>query len=210
MTGPCGGVINNHTLHRAARFPPTSAWSRSAVFRPFEPAASPSDPYRAGVAANTSMKEVICMFGPKRILVPTDFTDDSDRALREAIDLAAASRGKVYLLHVDEKIPLVVGEAVLDADVVAATERSDERLSRQQMAEEVRRVASGSGVEIEIDERHGVSFEEIALYIRDKLIDLVVIGPHARKGLLKGLQVSVTERLMKEAACPMLILPSAA
>ena len=150
------------------------------------------------------------MFGPKRILVPTDFTDDSDRALREAIDLAAASRGKVYLLHVDEKIPLVVGEAVLDADVVAATERSDERLSRQQMAEEVRRVASGSGVEVEIDERHGVSFEEIALYIRDKLIDLVVIGPHARKGLLKGLQVSVTERLMKEAACPMLILPSAA
>jgi nucleotide-binding universal stress UspA family protein len=150
------------------------------------------------------------MFGPKRILVPTDFTADSDRALREAIDLAAASRGKVYLLHVDEKIPLVVGEALLDPDVVAAAEKSDERLSRQQMAEEVRRVASGSDVEIEIDERRGVTFEEIARYTRDKLIDLVVIGPHARKGLLKGLQASVTGRLLKEAPCPMLVLPSEA
>ena len=150
------------------------------------------------------------MFEPKRILVPTDFTADSDRALREAIDLAAASRGKVYLLHVDEKIPLVVGEALLDPDVVAAAEKSDERLSRQQMAEEVRRVASGSDVEIEIDERRGGTFEEIARYTRDKLIDLVVIGPHARKGLLKGLQASVTGRLLKEAPCPMLVLPSEA
>lgn len=149
------------------------------------------------------------MFEPKRILVPTDFTADSDRALREAIDIAATSRGKVYLLHVDQKIPLVVGEALLDPDVIAATEKSDERLSLQQMAEEVRKVAAGSDVEIEIDERRGVTFEEIVAYIKEKLIDLVVIEPHARKGLLKSLQASVTERLLRETSCPMLVLPAA-
>ena len=52
----------------------------------------------------------------ERILVPTDFTEDSDRALREAIDIAAVSRGKVYLLHVDQKVPLAVGDAVIDPD----------------------------------------------------------------------------------------------
>jgi len=150
------------------------------------------------------------MFGPKRILVPTDFSEDSDRALREAIDIAATSRGKVYLLHVDEKIPLIAGDALLDPKVVAATERRDEALSRQKMVEEVRKVASGSDVEIEIDERRGVTFEEIVAYMKDKLIDLVVIGPHARKGLIKVLQASVTEKLLKDVSCPMLVLPARA
>lgn len=148
------------------------------------------------------------MFGPKRILVPTDFSEDSDRALREAIDIAATSRGKVYLLHVDEKIPLIAGDALLDPEVVAATERRNEALSRQKMAEEVRKVASGSDVEIEIDERRGVTFEEIVAYMKDKLIDLVVIGPHARKGLIKVLQASVTEKLARDVSCPMLVLPA--
>ncbi|MGE5789445.1 MAG: universal stress protein, partial [Syntrophaceae bacterium] len=113
------------------------------------------------------------MFEPRRILVPTDFTEDSDRALREAIDIASASSGKVYLLHVDERMPIVVGDAVLDPKVVAATEKSDELIARQKMVEEVRRVASRKDVEIEIDERHGVTFEEIAAYMKDKMIDLV-------------------------------------
>lgn len=155
------------------------------------------------------MKGVISVFEPRRILVPTDFTEDSDRALREAIDIAATSRGKVYLLHVDENIPVVIGEAVLDAKMVAATEKNDEMIARQKMAEEIRRVASGAEVEVEIDERHGVTFEEIAAYMKDKLIDLVVIGPHARKGLLKGLLGGVTDRLVKDATCPMLVLPTA-
>jgi nucleotide-binding universal stress UspA family protein len=148
------------------------------------------------------------MFEPKRILVPTDFTADSDRALREAIDIAATSRGKVYLLHVDQRLPLAVGDAVLDPEVIAAVERDDERVTRQRMLEAIGRVASQADVEIEIDERHGTTLEEIAAYMRDKLIDLVVIGPHTRKGLIKVLQSSVTEKLMKDIACPMLVLPA--
>jgi nucleotide-binding universal stress UspA family protein len=46
--------------------------------------------------------------------------------------------------------------------------------------------------------------------MKDKLIDLVIIGPHIRKGLLKVLQISVTSKLVKEVTCPMLVLPSEA
>ena len=148
------------------------------------------------------------MFEPKRILVPTDFSADSDRALREAIDIAATSRGKVYLLHVDQRLPLAVGDAVIDPEVIAAVERDDERVARQKMLEAIGKAASQADVEIEIDERHGATLEEIVAYMRDKLIDLVVIGPHARKGLTKILQLSVTEKLMKDIACPMLVLPA--
>lgn len=127
------------------------------------------------------------MFGPKRILVPTDFTEDSDRALREAIDIAATSRGKVYLLHVDRTVPFILGESIVEPRVVSYVEVRDEERAREEMLEEIRRVSTATDVEIEIDERHGVTFEEILAYMKEKRIDLVVIEPHPRKGLLHSL-----------------------
>lgn len=148
------------------------------------------------------------MFAPRRILVPTDFTEDSDRALREAIDIAAVSSGKVYLLHVDQSVPFAVGESVAGPEVIDAVEKNDEVIARQKMVEEIRKVALQTDVEIEIDERHGVTFEQILAYMRDKVIDLVVIEPHAKKGVLKSLLGGVTDRLLRETSCPMLVLPA--
>jgi nucleotide-binding universal stress UspA family protein len=150
------------------------------------------------------------MFAPKRILVPTDFSVDSDRALREAIDIAAVSHGKVYLLHVDQSVPFAVGESVIDPEVIDAVEKNDELITRQQMIEEIRKVASQTEVEIELDERHGVTFEQILAYVKEKPIDLVVIEPHAQKGLFKGLLGGVTDKLLRETSCPMLVLPAMA
>jgi nucleotide-binding universal stress UspA family protein len=150
------------------------------------------------------------MFAPRRILVPTDFTGDSDRALREAIDIAAVSHAKVYMLHVDPSVPFAVGESVVYPEVMDAVEKNDELFTKQKMIEEFRKVASQTEVEIEFDERHGVTFEEILAYMKDKLIDLVVIEPHARKGMLKNLLGGVTDKLLKEATCPLLVLPAMA
>jgi universal stress protein A len=150
------------------------------------------------------------MFTPRRILVPTDFTDDSDRALREAIDIAVVSHAKIYMLHVDQSVPFAVGESVVRPEVIDAVEKNDELFTKQKMMEELRKVASQTEVEIEFDERHGVTFEEILAYMKDKLIDLVVIEPHARKGMLKNLLGGVTDKLLKEATCPLLVLPAIA
>jgi nucleotide-binding universal stress UspA family protein len=40
------------------------------------------------------------MFAPKNILVPTDFSEHSDRALKQAVDIASEHNSKIYLLHV--------------------------------------------------------------------------------------------------------------
>ena len=47
------------------------------------------------------------MIGLKRILVPTDFSETSEAALRYGIALARAFEAQLYLLHV----PLHPGEA---------------------------------------------------------------------------------------------------
>ena len=40
------------------------------------------------------------MLKPTRILVPTDFSEYSDRALSQALDIAKEYYAKLYLLHV--------------------------------------------------------------------------------------------------------------
>jgi nucleotide-binding universal stress UspA family protein len=151
-------------------------------------------------------KEVIKMFAPKRILVPTDFTEDSDRALREAIEIARPFHAKIFLLHVDERVPVVGGDYVISAQTVRAVEKEDERISKAMMSEEIRKVVTEADVEIETEERHGLTHEEILGYGVEKGVDLIVIEPHARRGL-KNLLGGITDRLLREAPCPLLILP---
>lgn len=40
------------------------------------------------------------MFKPKKILVPTDFSDHADRALEKAIDIAKEEGSEIILFHV--------------------------------------------------------------------------------------------------------------
>lgn len=44
------------------------------------------------------------MFAPKNILVPTDFSGSSDKALKKAVDIALQHRSKIYVLHVVDEI----------------------------------------------------------------------------------------------------------
>ena len=57
------------------------------------------------------------MSTPKRILVPTDFTECSHRALKEALGIAKQSHADVHLLHVvdDTLYECVALEGVCDA-----------------------------------------------------------------------------------------------
>ena len=40
------------------------------------------------------------MFSPKKILVPTDYSEFSDNALKQALDIAKQHKAKIYLFHV--------------------------------------------------------------------------------------------------------------
>jgi nucleotide-binding universal stress UspA family protein len=146
------------------------------------------------------------MFAPKRILVPTDFTKDSDRALQEAVDIAKVFHAKVFLLHVDRDLQTAAGGDALGLDVLQEAAKSDERFAQERMQDEVRKIAQEADLDIEIEERHGRTHEEILGYGTEKGVDLIVIEPHAKHGLLKSLLGGVTDRLVHRARAPVLVL----
>jgi len=64
------------------------------------------------------------MFKPKKILVPTDFSDHADRALEKAIDIAKEEGSEIILFHViHEDFQTCVVDYCFTADEIDAVKK---------------------------------------------------------------------------------------
>ncbi len=146
------------------------------------------------------------MFGPKNILVPTDFSEFSDKALSAAQDIAKKFNARIFLLHVvDVGLHECADQYCVDPSVVKALKEDSVKGAREKMQTEFSRVRQ-DGFEAEFDIRQGTPYEEILKEQKEKKIDLIVIGSHGRTGLINRLIGSVAERVSRHASCPVLLI----
>ena len=138
------------------------------------------------------------MIGLKRILVPIDFSETSEAALRHGVALARAFKARLYLLHVPEH----PGEAaeteypigLLETMQNAAHDRLGSLLTEAETRE----------LRPECAMRLGKPSNEIVGYAEKHEIDLIVMGTHGREGVARVLMGSVAEKVVRRAACPVL------
>jgi nucleotide-binding universal stress UspA family protein len=139
----------------------------------------------------------------ERILVPFDFSEHSEKALRWATGLAEKWQAVVLLFHVvpTPAYPPIVVESFLDTARLEASLAED---ARRRMAEVVgkggRAVAVRSRVEV------GEPFWDICRVAEEENVDLIVMGSHGRTGLAHVLLGSVAERVVRHAPCPVLVV----
>lgn len=139
----------------------------------------------------------------KSILVPTDFSAASEKALAYAVPFARQFGAKLSLLHVVEPIatpdfarsfPL----AMESGQVLAACKRH------------LKRIIKGLNIESRLLGKtlvcHGRSFNEIANVARKRKMDLIIISTHGFTGLKHALLGSTTERVVRHAPCPVLVV----
>jgi universal stress protein A len=147
------------------------------------------------------------MFEPKKILVPTDFSEHSDKALREALDIAEKFNAKIFLLHViDQNIQQCVVDYCLPQETVDQLERESVTKSREMMQEEVTKAAPRRAVEINYDIQRGVPYDVILKEQEDKGVDLIVIASHGKTGVMSHLMGSVADRVSERATSQVLIV----
>jgi nucleotide-binding universal stress UspA family protein len=134
----------------------------------------------------------------RNILVATDFSRASDRALKHALFIANQNHSKIYLFHA------VPRESVLDdpdtLDEAAA-------LALRQERDVQAHVAVQRGLErtqTEVITREGDVWEAMLPVIKQASIDLVVVGAHGQTGLGKLVLGSVAEKVFRHAPCPVL------
>ena len=132
-----------------------------------------------------------------RILCPIDFNGNSFNALRTAARLAQRDQAKLYLLHV-----------VAHTDTVVISAPLIEARTRENAAEELRKLAERelAGVEHESLVRFGHPAAEILEAEREIDADLVVMATHGRVGVPRVFLGSVTEKVVRESSCPVLVV----
>ena len=132
-----------------------------------------------------------------RILLPTDGSDASDRAVEQAIGLARETGATLHVLFVVEDIPYA--PELMDDEVEGRLREMGE-----EALEQIRARADEAGVEIETALREGAPHTAILEYADEAAVDLVVMGTHGRSGLDRYLLGSVTERVVRTADVPVL------
>ncbi len=140
-------------------------------------------------------------FKLKKILVPVDFTPLSEKALRYAAAFAKQFGAEILLLHTVEVLPSGADlfQGLTAAQAVDLRARAAERLAACRDA-----VVAQAAVKATVLE--GAPHQEILRVAGENDIDLIVIGTHARDGLLNHLLGGTTRRVVRHAPCPVLVV----
>jgi universal stress protein A len=146
------------------------------------------------------------MFAPRRILVPTDFSDYSDEALKQALELARQFHAKVYLMHVTEPVRQCGGDYCLDTSTFMQAESAENIRVEEMMEKELNKFSEYRDVEIISDIREGETVEEILHEQEERGVDLIVMPSHAKKGFLDRVMKHVSGKVMEEAKTPVLFV----
>lgn len=146
------------------------------------------------------------MFTPKAILVPTDFSEFSDKAVRQAVDIAEQHNAKIYLLHVVDKLQQCAIDYCIPMETMMKVQSDSEKEAAKKMKEEADKILKTKKIDLVFDVKSGTPYEEILKEQQERKADLIVIASHGRTGILKSLIGSVAERVMREAKCPVLLV----
>ncbi|MBN1547265.1 MAG: universal stress protein [Syntrophaceae bacterium] len=150
------------------------------------------------------------MFKPKRILVPTDFSQYSDMALKQAFDIASDCKSTVYVLHVaPENIHYDFSD---DLIAMQATVKDIKELEsyylqavRKKLNDQVTSILKDKKIKVVEDVVFGIPYEEILNEQKKRKIDLIVISSLGRSAIARFLLGSVARNVLKGAKCNVLL-----
>jgi nucleotide-binding universal stress UspA family protein len=143
----------------------------------------------------------------KNILIPTDGSPVATKAARAGIQLAKALDAKVTGYYAVEEInPLVFSEGYIpDPELVSELERRARAYGEETLAA-LQKIADKAGVSFKpVVERADVVHEGILRAARKNKCDLIFIGSHGRRGIVKLVLGSVTEKVLANATTPVTV-----
>lgn len=135
-----------------------------------------------------------------RILVPTDGSSGTRRAIDHAIQLAQAHEATVHGIYV------VNTASYASFSMETAWEGIGDMLRDEGEAAvaELRSLAESAGVTVETEILEGSPSREVIRYAEESDCDLIVMGTHGRGGIDRLLLGSVAERVVRASEVPVL------
>ncbi|MBT8252986.1 MAG: universal stress protein [Flavobacteriaceae bacterium] len=139
----------------------------------------------------------------KKILVPTDFSEQAENALKVAAQLAREYDAEIYLLHLLElplhQIDALSGHSDLPEAMFfmkLAQKRFQDVLAKEYL----------EGITVNETVEFHQSFSHIVDVCEEKKIDLIVMGSHGVSGIKEMFIGSNTEKVVRTATVPVLVI----
>jgi len=131
-------------------------------------------------------------------VVPVDFSEHSLNAIRTALEFVT-SPADIHVVHVILPLDMLsVGEVWIAEDLASRKSAADEYLGKY--------LKDNGLTDVTAIVREGDPGLQIADYAKSIAADLIVIPSHGRHGFQRMLLGSVSERVLRHAECPILML----
>jgi nucleotide-binding universal stress UspA family protein len=144
----------------------------------------------------------------KNILVPTDGSKLSHKAVKEAIELAKKTDAKLTALHVYPKFAgSPYGTFGPAEDVLEEAHKNQERAEGDALFAGVRKLTDAAGVTLDavLVESNDV-WKQIITTAKKKKCDLICMASHGRRGISGVLLGSETHKVLTHSELPVLVL----
>lgn len=146
----------------------------------------------------------------KKILVPTDFSEQADNALRVAGEIASKNNAEIHLLHILD-VSLGGGFGFNTMGEPTSTSMMDQvyvlqliAITKKRLSDVIEKYQGAASARIVPVVQTGHIYASINVYADEEQFDLIVMGTKGASGLKELLIGSNTERVVRNATCPVL------
>lgn len=150
----------------------------------------------------------------RKILFPTDGSKDAEAATGHLIPLAIAFAADVVVLEVVE--PAAAGMHVPVVDSILTSEKDPSSVAQEQqaasdhltaVAEQFTRAGLNSVTPLT---KVGRAADKILETVDEQACDAIVMATHGRSAIKRFFLGSVAERIVRDAPCPVILVPARA
>lgn len=138
----------------------------------------------------------------RNILIATDGSENTQRAISYGIEIAKLSGAAVYALYVVNTSPIISEYWTIGKKNVYEIIRSE----GEKAVFEVKKIGEASGVEVKEAVLDGYPSNAIIDFADNNNIDLIVMGTLGKTGLDKLLIGSVAEKVVRGSKVPVMVV----
>lgn len=141
----------------------------------------------------------------KRILIPTDFSDNASNALEYAVETAQALQSELLIMHV--YTPPVSRQSAIHAimaeEIGRATRKAQEQIGTIVKTIKTEYPSLSCSGEVAV----GETVSEILTLAADREVDLIIMGTRGATKMSNVIFGSNTASIIEESICPVLCIP---
>ncbi|WP_227377757.1 universal stress protein [Haladaptatus halobius] len=144
------------------------------------------------------------------ILLPVDGSNRAEEAAEHGLQVAKLCDATVHVLYVVQPLQQSTVDPAHELGPVSEADLEETRIAFEKVGEQATAAIAETANQLDLETvtavQRGFADETILDYIDDHDIDLVVMGTHGRTGLSRYFLGSVTERVIRSAPIPVLVL----